>query len=87
MKIHNLKIAPEFYEAVIAGDKTFEIRKNDRNFQVGDRIIMAEYMNGEYTTSPSVSAHIGYITDYAQRDGFVVFSFYDMQVIEGDSNE
>lgn len=38
MKIHTLKITPRFYEKVMEGKKTFEFRKNDRNYQVGDLI-------------------------------------------------
>lgn len=33
---HNLKILPEYYIAVSDGSKTFEIRKNDRDFHLGD---------------------------------------------------
>lgn len=36
MKVHKLKILPEYYNAQIEGKKNFEIRKNDRNYQVGD---------------------------------------------------
>jgi len=34
--IHELKILPEFFHDVFTGLKTFEVRKNDRNFKVGD---------------------------------------------------
>lgn len=37
-KVHELKTWPAFLEHVISGDKTFEIRKNDRLFAVGDRL-------------------------------------------------
>ncbi|HFQ4945418.1 TPA: DUF3850 domain-containing protein [Vibrio vulnificus] len=40
MSNHQLKIKPEHLEAIIAGDKTFEIRKNDRDFKVGDRVTL-----------------------------------------------
>ncbi|EAG9779059.1 DUF3850 domain-containing protein, partial [Listeria monocytogenes] len=33
-KTHELKIAPEYFAAVTEGRKTFEIRKNGRDFQV-----------------------------------------------------
>lgn len=36
--IHELKIQEDFANAVYAGDKTFEIRYNDRGYQKGDLI-------------------------------------------------
>ena len=38
MKLHELKIKHEYLEAVVCGKKTFELRKNDRDYQVGDLI-------------------------------------------------
>ena len=38
MRIHDLKILNDFADSVVAGDKTFEIRENDRGFQKGDFI-------------------------------------------------
>lgn len=42
-KHHDLKIWPEFYAELIAGRKPFELRKNDRNFEVGDELDLYEY--------------------------------------------
>jgi len=39
---HEHKILPEFFEAVILGFKTFEIRKNDRDYKVGDIVFLNE---------------------------------------------
>jgi len=36
---HNLKIRLTFADAVLRGDKTFEIRKNDRGFQRHDEVV------------------------------------------------
>lgn len=66
-----LKILPEYFEAVVSGDKRFEIRKNDRNYQNGDILRLNEYQDGQYTGDVHV-AEITYITDYAQQDGYVV---------------
>lgn len=38
MRTHNLKILNDFADAVVAGDKTFELRQNDRGYQKGDYI-------------------------------------------------
>lgn len=38
MKLHELKIKHEYLIDVETGKKTFELRKNDRDYQVGDLI-------------------------------------------------
>ena len=38
MKLHELKIKHEYLVEVARGVKTFELRKNDRDYQVGDLI-------------------------------------------------
>lgn len=38
MKTHKLKIQDHFYKAIEKGYKTFEVRKDDRDFQTGDFI-------------------------------------------------
>ena len=38
MKLHELKIKHEYLIEVDRGRKTFELRKNDRDYQVGDLI-------------------------------------------------
>lgn len=43
MAEHVLKSWPEFYAPLVHGDKTFDLRKNDRNFQIGDTILMREW--------------------------------------------
>jgi len=41
--IHELKIWPAYFREVIAGTKTWELRKNDRNYQVGDLLRLMEW--------------------------------------------
>lgn len=43
MKTHELKILPQYFKAVQNGSKTFELRKNDRRFKVGDTLILREW--------------------------------------------
>ena len=40
---HDLKIWPQYYCHVKNGNKTFEVRKNDRGFQPGDTVVLREY--------------------------------------------
>lgn len=69
--IHNLKIAPTYFKAVKEGKKLFEIRKNDRDYHVGDILLLNEYTCGSYT-GEFIKVEVTYITDYAQKDGYVV---------------
>lgn len=46
---HELKILPRWFEDVKSGKKNFEIRRSDRNFKVGDTLLLKEYEHGGYT--------------------------------------
>jgi len=39
---HALKCWPEYYKAIESGEKTFDLRKDDRPFKVGDTVICIE---------------------------------------------
>lgn len=58
--VHELKIAPNYFEKVISKEKSFEVRYDDRNFQVGDLLKLMEYTEVSYT-GRSVYAKITYI--------------------------
>lgn len=40
--VHQLKCAANFFDDVVTGKKTFEVRKNDRDFHVGDYLALNE---------------------------------------------
>ena len=42
MQLHILKIKDEYFKEILRGNKTFELRKNDRDYQVGDLIHFVE---------------------------------------------
>jgi hypothetical protein len=37
---HRLKTLPPYWDAVASGDKTFEVRRDDRGFKKGDVVIL-----------------------------------------------
>lgn len=41
---HDLKATPADYGAVVSGDKTFVVRRNDRDFRVGDTLRLHEWI-------------------------------------------
>lgn len=43
MTWHKLKTWPPYFEAMLKGEKDFELRTNDRNFKVGDYLILQEW--------------------------------------------
>jgi hypothetical protein len=43
MKYHELKTWTKYYNELMSGKKTFEVRKNDRGFLVGDTLYLREY--------------------------------------------
>lgn len=72
--IHELKILPDYFNAVIKGEKTFEIRKNDRPFQTGDMLALNEF-DGQYYTGNSCLVYIDYIlndSEYVKKDMVVM---------------
>lgn len=62
VKVHELKIWPPYYEAVAVGEKTFEVRKNDRDFQPGDRLHLREWdPNNKTYTGREIARSITYV--------------------------
>lgn len=48
-KVHELKILPKWFDDVASEKKNFEIRRADRDFKVGDILVLKEYERGRYT--------------------------------------
>ena len=61
LKLHTLKIKPEYYLAVIEGFKTFELRKNDRDYQVQDLIHFVNTNGEEFDKEPDNVYQISYV--------------------------
>lgn len=77
--IHDLKIWPRFFEAVDDESKRFEIRENDRDFQVGDALRLREFLPATGVTHPhytgrEMKVEVTFITDFGMKEGFVAMS-------------
>lgn len=83
MKTHKLKLNIDFCEAVLNGTKTFEIRKNDRNFKMGDLIEFKPVDNdGEagYHKVQNRTYKITYILDnWGLKEGYVVLAIKEIK--------
>ena len=85
MKYIEKKILPEYYDPVIKGIKTCELRKDDSDYCVGDVLILREW-NGTKYTGRSVSVKITYILrnlpELGLKDGYAIICFkrYKMNV-------
>ena len=67
---HELKCWPEYFQAVKSGAKTFEVRKWDRPYQVGDALLLREYepKSGEYT-GDEITREVTYLLDLTYLPG------------------
>jgi Domain of unknown function (DUF3850) len=62
MDIHHVKSWPEYFGPISHNMKTFDLRKDDRNYQTGDWVTFEEFRPGvgEYTGA-TVTRRIVYI--------------------------
>ena len=75
--VHKLKILPEYFEPIVRGEKTFELRKDDRGYNVGDILDLMEWnLNGHFFTGRMKSKRITYILrnapQYGLMDGYCI---------------
>jgi hypothetical protein len=77
---HELKTWPEYFEAMVTGKKTFEVRKNDRDrgFEVDDNLHLREFdPETETYTGREIIAVISYILHgplFGIKKGYCVMS-------------
>ena len=86
---HTLKTWPEFFKAVWDGYKTFEIRRNDRNFQVGDILRLLEYYPDRNEFSgKTIDSKVTYVLQGGQfgvEKGYVILGIKMICTGTGDS--
>jgi hypothetical protein len=62
--VHHLKCWPQFFDEIASGRKKHDLRRaDDRNFQVGDTLILEEYNPQKKTfTGRTLMVEVTYIT-------------------------
>ena len=82
MKKHELKILPQYFQAVWSGIKTFELRKDDRDYQRGDILVLREW-DGENYTGSAICVKVTYILQnaekYGLKDGYVIMGIRHLE--------
>lgn len=74
---HHLKLEEKYFSRIVNAQKSFEIRKNDRDYQVGDyiifRLVFTENDEVVELGEQSPLYKIIYIhTGFGMQDGYVV---------------
>lgn len=89
--LHQLKIRPEYFLDVAIGKKAFEVRKNDRDFHVGDFIGLNEMTghsvinNGQYKeTGRFLLAEVTYVLNDVEyvKEGYVILGIKPCTVVK-----
>lgn len=79
---HALKTWPEYFQAVTERGKSFEVRKADRPFKIGETLLLQEWDNNldEYT-GDEAKFQITYILEGGQfgiESGYVVMGIKEL---------
>ena len=71
MTTHRLNVFAKYADAIMSGAKTFEIRKNDWGYEVGDKIVFDVVTNEGYAVGAAARHPLGgatYRIDYILDD-------------------
>ena len=80
MKEHRLKIQEKYFTDIMAFEKKFELRKNDRDYKVGDLLCLSAYQ-GEKPLGKYIEARITYILKDVPglQDGYAILGFKELK--------
>lgn len=75
-KTHELKCWLRYFEAIVHGKKTFDLRYNDRDYRIGDTLILREYDNDkkEYTRRQTRVRVTDTFADFGLISGWIAIS-------------
>lgn len=99
VEVHELKCWPPYFEHVLSGRKTFEVRSiEDRTFAVGDRLKLREYDGSLAHNLPETNGYTGrecertitYVLgdgDFGIKPGFVALGLATYEPVEEGGGE
>jgi hypothetical protein len=75
-KEHYLKTDSKFFADIAAKRKKFEIRRDDRNYQMGDLLILGE-LKGKTLSGWCIKCHVSYVLESSDfpdgiKEGYVI---------------
>ena len=86
---HELKLCKRFYDVLKSGAKTYEVRRNDRGFKVGDTLILRPVTDDESRTYISnlrpLMAEITYMlaeNGWGIEEGYCVLALRNVKEIK-----
>jgi hypothetical protein len=81
IKIHELKTVQPYFDHVSSGRKNFDLRKNDRDFRVGDVLALKEYnSHTQVYSGRQINKRVTYVlddTNFGLSFGFVILGLDD----------
>lgn len=85
-KVHELKLVAIYFSDVATGLKSFELRRNDRGFKVGDALRLNEYSAGK-ATGRYIKADIVYMLENYSglQEGYCILGINVTEVSEMDT--
>lgn len=86
MRTHELKLDTNFFDVVLNGEKSFEVRNNGRGFQKGDKVLFKETEAGNhFVYHREATATITYVLNgWGIESGYVVFGIANVKEVENE---
>lgn len=79
MKVVRKKTLPEYFRAVRAREKNFELRKDEDDIQVGDLLILEEWNEWTGYTGNGVRRYVKYVLrdtpEYGLMEGYCIIGW------------
>lgn len=70
-RVHELKTAPPYFEAILRGEKPWEVRRDDRGFNRGDKVILKAYGKDKYGAYNYLS-NLEYLTPCFRSEALII---------------